>query len=87
MFQLANVTGIADRKCATLATRNAHQDGEVEPDRLVNPEMYQAQPYIPQTGYQAIVDAELNEEEEKEEELVNEEPRRLIPMHTYSSRN
>ena len=81
IVQLANVTGIAHKMCATLATRNAHQDGEVEPDRLANPEMYEAQPYIPQAEYQAIVDAKLNEEEE----MVNEEPRRLIPMHACSS--
>ena len=83
IIQLANVTGIAHKMCATLATRNAHQNGEVEPDRLANPEMYEAQPYIPQAEYQAIVDAELTEEEK--EEMVNVEPRRLIPMHTCSS--
>ena len=82
IVQLANVTGITHKMCATLATRNAHQNGEVEPDRLANPEMYEAQPYIPQAEYQAIVDAKLNEEEE---EIVNEEPRRLIPMHACSS--
>ena len=75
MFQLANVTGIAHRKCATLATRIAHQDGEMEPDRLVNPGMYEAQPYIPQRECLATVYAELNEEE-----LVDQDQRRLIPM-------
>ena len=33
--------------------------------------MYEAEPYIPQTGYQAIVDAELNEDK-KEKELVKD---------------
>ena len=64
IVQLANVTGIAHRKCATLATRIAHQDErEMEPDRLVNPDMYEAHPYIPQRECLATVYAELNEEE------------------------
>ena len=86
-FQLAKVTGIAQylkNKCAAVAIRNAHQaEADIQPpdigslpDRLINPEEYEAPFHTPQ-GH-AIAESP---------ELVNEAQRRLIPVYTYGSIN
>ena len=46
------------------------------PDRLLNPEVYE--PLLPTTEEHTAADC-VNKE------AVNEEPRRLIPVYTYSS--
>ena len=86
-FQLAKVTGIAQHlknKCAAVAIRNVHQaEADMEPpdigslpDRLINPEEYEAPFHTPQ-GH-AIAESS---------ELINEAQRRLIPVYTYGSIN
>ena len=83
VFQLANVTGIAQylkRKCATVAIRN-QAEAEMEPpdngslpDRLINPEEYQPPFHTPQRHATA------------EPTEINKAQRRLIaPVYTYGS--
>ena len=89
-FQLAKVTGIAQylkNKCAAIAIRNVHQaDADIEPpdigslpDRLINPEDYEAPFHTPREHTIA--------EPTEGEELVNEAQRKLIPVYTYGSVN
>ena len=89
-FQLANVTGIAQylkNKCAAVAIRNVHQaDADIDPpdigslpDRLINPEDYEAPFHTPREHTIA--------EPTEGEELVNEAQRKLIPVYTYGSVN
>ena len=70
---------------ATRHTSEVEKDVEAEsdtgslPDRLINPGEYE--PVLPTT--EEYTTAELAEDKE----LVNEEPRRLIPVYTYGSIN
>ena len=92
-FQLADVTGITqclkkkyiDLKRRGMANRHLGQaEVEVEPesdtdslpDRLINPNQYELLPYTAQEHRVA-----------ENNEVVNEEPRRLITVDTYSSIN
>ena len=93
-FQLADVTGITqclqkkyrDLKRHRMANRHLGQaEAEVEsgsdtdslPDRLINPNQYELLPHTAQE-HRVSDPAENNE-------AVNEEPRRLITVDTYSS--
>ena len=93
-FQLADVTGInqclkkkyIDLKRHRMANRHLGQaEAEVEsdsdtdslPDRLINPNEYEI---LPHTAQEHRVD-----EPAENNEAVNEEPRRLISVDTYSS--
>ena len=70
---------------ATRPTSQAEADVEAEsdtgslPDRLVNPEEYE--PLLPTTEEHTAA------QHTEDKEQVNEEPRRLIPVYTYSSIN
>ena len=89
----AGITQYLKRKYETLKTcvqsprhtGQAEADVEAEshtgslPDRLINPGEYE--PVLPTTEEQTV--AEITEDKE----LINEEPRRLIPVYTYSSIN
>ena len=90
-FQLADVTGVTQclkRKYVDLKRHrmaNRHLEAEVEsesdtdsiPDRLINPNQYELLPYTAQK-HRFAEPAENNE-------AVNEEPRRVITVDTYSS--
>ena len=87
-FQLVNVMGIAQyvkRKYTALRVTttigrvcqaNAQFTGSL-PHRLMNPEEYDPSLYSPQEQASA--------EPTEEEELVNENQRRLVPVYTYGS--
>ena len=90
-FQLADVTGVVQcikRKYIDLKRHrmsNRHLEVEVEsesdtdslPDRLINPNQYELLPHTAQK-HRVAEPAESNE-------AVNEEPRRVITVDTYSS--
>ena len=84
-FQLAKLTGVVQylKKCAALR-KCIIRDGEMEsdtdslPDRLINPGEYEP---VPQIAQEHTVTAEPTEKNAS----LNEEPKRLIPVYTYSS--
>ena len=65
--------------CVKLKGMDAESDTGSLPDRLINPEEYE--PLLPTT--EERTSAKLTEDGA----TVNEEPRRLIPVYTYSSIN